>query len=458
MKLKLLLSVFMLSSATFAQTIELEQVATGFASISEIARDGSNSNKLYVVQQGGQIRILQEDGTVNTTPFVTVSPIRTGGEQGLLGLAFHPEYATNGYFYVYYVNNSGDIEIARYTRSTTNPEVADATSRSVVLTIPHPVNSNHNGGSMHFGADGYLYISTGDGGGGGDQSNNAQNTGVLLGKMLRIDINIGNMTDVTYLIPPTNPFAIAGGAQEVWAYGLRNAWKFSYDRLNGDMWIADVGQNAIEEINKVTTATAGRNFGWRCYEGNSVYNNNGCPSSGTLTFPVVQYNHSGSRCSITGGYVYSGTEFANMQNKYFFADYCSGSIGWVNSTIPDEITWTPTFNVNFTTFGEDNSGNLYIAGGDTGIIYKVTDATAGTAQFDKKEIKVHPNPASNEVFVTFKGEDATATIYDLGGKRLLQEQLTTQANRIDTSALQTGIYMMEVTVGSNRTQQKLVIN
>lgn len=447
-----------LCTTAFAQTIELEQVATGFSSISEIARDGSNSNKLYVVQQGGQIRILQENGTVNTTPFVTVSPIRTGGEQGLLGLAFHPEYATNGYFYVYYVNNSGDIEIARYTRSTANPEVADVTSRTILLTIPHPVNTNHNGGSMHFGADGYLYISTGDGGGSGDPNRNSQNTSQLLGKMLRLDVNVDGMTDTDYLIPATNPFINSGGAPEVWAYGLRNAWKFSLNRLNGDLWIADVGQNAVEEINKVTIATPGLNFGWRCYEGNSVFNSTGCADSSTMTFPVAQYTHVNGMCSITGGYVYTGTEFTNMQNKYFFADYCGGSIGWINSTTPGDITWTPTFNTNFTTFGEDNSGNLYVAGGNNGIIYKVTDATADAAQFEKKTVKVHPNPAKNEVFVTFNNEAATAIIYDMGGKRLIQQQLTKQANRIDTSSLQAGIYLMEINAGSNRMQQKLVIN
>ncbi len=458
MKLKLLLPMLLLSSGAFAQAVQPEVFATGFTSISEITHAGTN--RLYVVQQSGQIRIVEADGTINSTPFINLSSIiRTGGEQGLLGLAFHPEYSTNGLFYVYYVNTAGDIEIARYSRSTNNPDIADIASNLVLLTIPHPVNTNHNGGSMHFGTDGYLYISTGDGGGGGDPNGNAQNTNVLLGKMLRIDVNVWSTTDTNYLIPATNPFIDAGGAPEVWAYGLRNAWKFSFDTANGTMWIADVGQNQIEEINKVTPAP-GLNFGWRCYEGNFVFNNSGCAAGSTMTFPVAQYDHSTGGCSITGGYVYHGTTYPELAGKYVFADYCSNRIGYLDAATPGEITWSAPFAGNFTTFGQDINGELYVAGGTNGTLYKVTDATAGVSSFNNAGISLYPNPANNEVFVNLKNTSAalTATIYDIGGKRLLQQQLTKESNRIDTSALQAGVYMLEVNAAGNRMQQKLIIN
>jgi len=291
---------------------------------------------------------------------------------------------------------------------------------------------------------------------GGDPNGNAQNINMLLGKMLRIDVT----TTTGYDIPAANPFAAIDGADEIWATGLRNAWKFSFDRLDGTMWIADVGQNQIEEINKVNPALNGINFGWRCYEGNAVYNNAGCPDDNTLTFPIAQYNHSGGGCSITGGYVYTGTTYTNLNGKYIFADYCSNKIGWVNSAQPGTITWTPAFTGGFTTFGQDINGELYIAGGNNGIIYKITDSTASTSQFNAAGITIYPNPAHNEVFINIKNPNASAqvTLYDLGGKRLLQQSFTTDAIRIDTSPLQAGIYLLEVDSAGSKTQQKLVIN
>jgi len=458
MKRKFLLPLLMLGCTAFAQTIEPVSYASGFSSISEIVHAGTS--RLYVVQQGGIIQMLEADGTINSTPFANLSSVVNfdGGEQGLLGLAFHPDYVTNGYFFVYYTNSAGNNVVARYTRSTTNPDAADATSAVVLLTIPHPGASNHNGGCIRFGPDGYLYISTGDGGGGGDINGNAQNTNVLLGKMLRIDVD----AETGYTIPITNPFATTDGADEIWAYGLRNAWKFSFNRLNGAMWIADVGQSAIEEINKLDPATAGLNFGWRCYEGNSPYSNSsGCPAtSDSFTFPVAEYTHAEGGCSITGGYVYTGAAYASLQGKYFFADYCSNKIGWVNSETPGDITWTEAFEGNFTTFAEDVNGELYIAGGTNGTIYKITDSTAGVEQFNKTGITMYPNPARNEVFIDMKNQVAPGevTIFDIGGKRLIQQMLTANVSSIDTSVLQAGIYLLEVTASGNKTQQKLIIN
>jgi len=455
MKRKFLLPFLLFGCAAVAQTIVPVQFASGFSSISEIVHAGTS--QLYVVQQGGLIRMLESDGTINNTPFIDLSSIvNFDGERGLLGLAFHPEYATNGYFFVFYTTGNGDNVVARYTRSADNPNVADAQSGVVLLTIPHPGNSNHNGGCIRFGQDGYLYISTGDGGGAGDPNGNAQNINILLGKMLRIDVN----TESGYGIPETNPFASTAGSDEIWAYGLRNAWKFSFERNSGAMWIADVGQGAIEEINKVDPATAGLNFGWKCYEGNAVFSTADCPVDGSVfTFPVAEYNHNAGGCSITGGYVYTGTTYPNLQGKYLFADYCSNKIGWVSSETPAAITWTEAFEGNFTSFAEDINGELYIAGGTNGVVYKLTDATAGTEQFDKTGITVYPNPAHNEVVVAIKNQAATAqaTIYDLGGKRLIDKDVTLNDSAINTSALQAGLYLIEINIEGNKAQQKLII-
>lgn len=451
MKKKLLLSLLFAGFTTFAQTITLETVATGFpARPVEIANDGSN--RLYVAQQSGVISIIEADGTVNPTPFIDLgNVVNYQGELGLLGMTFHPEYATNGYFYVDYLDAQSNTVIARYNRDAVNPDIADPTSAHVVLNITQAWG-RHQGGCVAFGPDGYLYISSGDGG----ISENGQDTNTLLGKMLRIDVNNG----VTYTIPETNPFATTDGADEIWSYGMRNPWKFTFSRADGSMWIADVGESVYEEINKVSVTTPGLNFGWRCYEGDATYDTTlNCPEESTLTFPVAQYDHAYG-CSITGGYVYTGTEYPNLQGKYFFADYCSNRIGWVSSTEPNAITWTEPFEGNFTTFGQDANGELYLAGGSNGTVYKITEATAATAPFNKAGITLYPNPAKNEVFLNLKNfsENTMVTIYDMGGKRLIKQQLTSSANRIDTTALQAGIYLIEVNAAGNRMQQKLVIN
>jgi glucose/arabinose dehydrogenase len=457
MKLKLFLAACLSGFAVCAQTITPVEFATGFRDITEITHAGSS--RMYVVEQRGLIRMLESDGSIGTNPFIDLrSIVNYGGEQGLLGLAFHPEHVANGYFFVFYNNDAGDLEISRYSRSTATPDVADAESGQILLTIPHPDNTNHNGGCMHFGPDGYLYISTGDGGGAGDPNGNAQNTNVLLGKMLRIDVNSGT----TYGIPDTNPFAETDGADEIWATGLRNAWKFSFTRLENTMWIADVGQGRFEEINKIANpASPGLNFGWRCYEGDlESTNSSGCPDGNTtFTFPVAQYDHTGGACSITGGYEYTGNTYPNMQGKYFFADYCNGKIGWVNSENPAAITWTASSDRNFTTFGEDINGELYIAGSN-GTIYKVTDATAGTEQFNSTGITVYPNPANNEVFINInnQGVPAQIVIFDLGGKRLIQQSINAENNRIDTSSLQAGMYLLEINLSGRRVQHKLIVN
>ena len=301
--MRLLASILSLlyTSIITSQGLDIELFAQNFDRPVNLKHAGDD--KLYVVEQDGYIRIINDDGSVETTPFLNIDSrvINTGNERGLLGLAFHPNYITNGHFYVNYINNSGNTVISRFNRSNTNPLLADPNSELILLTYSQPF-TNHNGGDMAFGQDGYLYISSGDGGAGGDPQNNSQNLTNLLGKILRIDID-NTENGNNYAIPPDNPFeGSPTNSEEIWAYGLRNPWKFSFDSLNGDIWIADVGQQEYEEINRATLTEAGLNYGWRCYEGNATFNSTGCPPFNTLTFPVAEYNHTTSgqfKCSIT---------------------------------------------------------------------------------------------------------------------------------------------------------------
>ena len=259
--------IVLLSSFSYAQNINITSFANGFSSITAIEHPVDDA-RLFVLQQSGAIKILNPNGNVNATNFLTLTSatITSGGERGLLGLAFHPNYATNGYFYINYTNTAGNTVIARYSVSA-NPNVADASSATILLTVTQPF-SNHNGGSLRFGPDGYLYIGMGDGGSGGDPGNRAQNINDNLGKMLRIDVDSAS----PYGIPADNPYVGVAGNDEIWAIGLRNPWKFNFDRLNGDLWIADVGQNQAEEINRTAAPLpTGLNYGWKCNEGKCFY-------------------------------------------------------------------------------------------------------------------------------------------------------------------------------------------
>ncbi|NMH28243.1 PQQ-dependent sugar dehydrogenase [Flavobacterium silvaticum] len=426
------------------QTIAVTSFATGFSSPVEITH--TSDDRLFVVQQGGTIKILNANGTTNTTPFLTLGPsvIDSGGEQGLLGLAFHPDYANNGYFYVNYTRDGdGATNIARYSVSTTDPNVADATSGVVLLTISQPF-SNHNGGTLRFGPDGYLYIGMGDGGSGGDPGNRAQNLSQNLGKMLRIDVDSAS----PYGIPATNPFVGIDGNDEIFYYGVRNPWKFSFDRLNGDLWIADVGQNEVEEINKLTAPlTPGLNLGWRCYEGTQPYNISGCPEESTITMPFAEYTHAAtSGCSITGGYVYRGAMYPNFYGNYFFADYCKSELATV---VPDgTLTFTTnlSFAGNITTLGEDNSGELYVAGGGT--IYKISDLDLSSADFTRNGIKMYPNPSNGEVFLDAPDSmyPLNFTIIDDAGRVVFNQKIeATSGNHFQTSDLARGVYLVKMT-------------
>lgn len=423
-----------------SQTIGLETFATGFTSPLEITNAGDS--RLFVVEKGGKIKILNSNKTTNATPFLDITTlVSTDSERGLLGLAFHPNYASNGLFFINYTNLSGSTVIAKYTVDSGNPNIANTSSGSILLTIAQPY-SNHNGGTIKFGPDGFLYIGMGDGGNGGDPENRAQNTTTLLGKMLRIDVNSGS----PYGIPNDNPYAEIAESKEIWAIGLRNPWKFSFDKIKNNLWIADVGQSAFEEINFVSSTEAGLNYGWRCYEGNTAYAPTGCASASTMKFPLAAIDRSNNVCSVTGGYVYNGTAYPNFKELYFFSDYCSPRIGMLTST--GTITYSQTFSGNnFSTFGEDNTGELYIAAINNGTIFKINDTSLGVNSPQTSPFIVYPNPTKSEIIIqkSNKNYPTEARLFDLNGKMILQQKtIDTPENSIKTTQLAKGLYFLTI--------------
>lgn len=437
-----------------AQDLELELFAGGFDSPLELKHAGDD--RLFVVERGGLIKILNSDGTVNPTPFLDISSITTsGGERGLLGLAFHPDYSNNGHFYVYYINLSGNTQISRFTVSG-DPDVADSSSELQMLSFTQPF-TNHNGGHLAFGPDGMLYIASGDGGSGGDPQNNSQTLSTLLGKILRLDVDV----PAPY-IPADNPFTDNPSVlDEIWAYGVRNPWKFSFDSETGDLWIADVGQNAWEEINRTPGTEAGLNFGWRCYEGNNPFNTNGCPPQSELTFPLAVYANASSRCSITGGYVYRGDEFPAIQGLYFFADLCSNEIGTV--TQDGDLTFHGTFGASsITSFGVDNNQNLYVVAFGGGSIYKVIDNTPMSVDSNElNNLVLYPNPAKNTVSLRSENfEIESVAILDLNGSLINNYNTSNNKNLVlDVSLLNSGVYFVKITaVNGMQSYKKLLVN
>lgn len=384
--------------------IALAKIAGGFIRPLHIAHAGDDSGRLFVVEQAGRIKIVSS-GQVMTTPFLDISdrvqsPASGGGsEEGLLSVAFPPGYGGDkNYFYVYYTRLDGDNQLSRFTISA-DPDRADASSEEPILTFDHPDQRNHNGGLLTFGPQGYLYIGTGDGGGGGDPGENAQDPTSLLGKMLRIDVEFASQPPVsgdfqlflpfiqrknslayqapTYLIPPSNPFVDQPGYHpEIWALGLRNPWRYAFDRLTHDLYIADVGQNSFEEVNfQPASSSGGENYGWDIMEAGHCYEPpTGCDPTG-LVLPVAEYSRDLGQ-SITGGFVYRGQEFGALEGIYFYADFGSGRIwGLQNKTVAQAIQWESKTLLEsshrISTFGEDQSGELFLADYATGDIYRL---------------------------------------------------------------------------------------
>lgn len=351
--------------------IQLTRVAAGLNHPTDIENAGDGSKRLFIAQQDGIIRVLQ-NGVLLPAPFLDISGRTVGdGESGLLGLAFPPDYQRKQYFYVNYTNLDGDTVIARYRATTADSDIADPESETILLTIAQPF-TNHNGGLLRFGPDGYLYIAMGDGGGAEDTLGNAQNPASLLGKMLRIDVE----SDPGRLrIPPDNPFlANSSYRPEIWAVGLRNPWRFSFDRSTGDLWIADVGQDRAEEVNFQPAASrGGENYGWNPMEGLQCLHD-GCTSDG-FVLPVAEYEHTDG-CAVIGGFVYRGKLFDDLRGIYFYADHCSGYMwGLRGESGPWVSRLLLQAGFSISAFGEDETGELFLAAHGNGEIYRITAAS-----------------------------------------------------------------------------------
>jgi glucose/arabinose dehydrogenase len=355
--------------------VGLERVVDGLTSPLAIVHAGDGSGRLFVVEQAGVIRIVR-DGSLVDAPFLDITDrILSGGERGLLGLAFHPDFPTDPRLFVDYTDSEGDTQIASYTVDPANLDRADPASE-IRLLSQHQPYANHNGGALAFGPDGYLYIGLGDGGSGGDPHGNGQSLGTLLGKILRIDVD-RTEGDLRYAIPDDNPFVgRAGALGEIWLLGLRNPWRMSFDRATGDLWIGDVGQNAWEEVDVARAGVGGANFGWNRMEGSHCFR----PASGcedpALALPVAEYSHDNG-CTVIGGGVYRGSEQPALAGGYLFGDYCSGLVWAIDpaSNGPTEPVLVGETGATISSFGEDEAGEMYVTDLRSGELLRVT-ATA----------------------------------------------------------------------------------
>lgn len=453
-----LILILCINSSRGQGTGKLIPFVSGLNSV--VCINNAGDSRLFVVDQHGYINIVNQDGTIISPSFLDIhNRVVYGGERGLLGVAFHQQYHTNGYFYVNYIGNGDSTHISRFKVNSDNPNLADPLSELKLLTIYQPY-PNHNGGDLNFGPDGYLYIGLGDGGSEGDPDNRSQDPKQLLGKMLRIDVDHGN----PYAVPPTNPFYNSLTTRnEIWALGLRNPWRFSFDRLTGDLWIGDVGQDAIEEIDfQPAGDPGGENYGWRCYEGNQVYNNSLCNLNALYTFPVYTYPH-GPECSVTGGYVYRGSSSSPYFGYYFFADYCSDRIwtlhqasgSWV---MEDFGQFTGN---SFSTFGEDASGHLYIGGVGSGNIFRIDDLSTEIKDITKSDdLNILQIPPGNKIRIENNQDNHSImniSVYDIGGITHYQINTMESNPELDLSFLTSGTYFLSVMWNGKKYVRKLIL-
>ena len=476
-KLRIIISFVIFSVSFISAQYQLEDAfpnIPNFSSPVDFQNAGDNTNRVFVVEKPGRIKVFDDRTNVSSTKtFLNISDkvISSGSEEGLLGLAFHPDYIHNGYFYVYYTApNQLRSVVAKYQVSSTNPDSADKNSELILLTQTQPF-SNHNAGQLAFGPDGYLYIGFGDGGSGGDPNGNGQNKSVFLGKILRIDVD-NPENGMNYGIPTDNPFKnnTDGYKEEIYAYGFRNPWRFSFDHATGWLWCADVGQNLYEEIDIVEN---GKNYGWRCYEGNHSYNSTNCGDISEYTFPVWEYDHN-PECSITGGYVYRGANQPGLTGKYIYGDYCSNKI-WalsydgVNPATNEFLLAAPSSPYSF---GEDEASELYLCAAN-GRIYKFTPSTE-TSATDANSLpegyylkQNYPNPFNPTTTITYNvPKESSVRIELLNSIGEVVEQLvnTTKPsgifkNRIDASKFASGVYfvrMVAVSVVFDKVYRKTI--
>ncbi len=388
----------------------------------------AGDQRVFVVEQDGLIKVFDRDGASRGV-FLDLTALTNGaGERGLLGLAFAPDYATSGRFYVNYTDLAGNTQVARY-RVGSNPDRANPGSAQILLTVDQPY-PNHNGGHLAFGPDGMLYIGLGDGGSGGDPENRAQNVQSFLGKMLRIDVS----GSAGYTIPPDNPFVATAPRDEIWALGLRNPWTYAFDALTGDLWIADVGQSALEEIDvQPATSTGGENYGWRLMEGTQCYNPASDCNDGSLTLPFYEYTHGGNpfRCSVSGGAVYRGERVPDLVGLYLFADYCSGQLWSLDRAGGSAVATDRTAQLRpaggfqgVVSIGEDGLGELYVVDQGANTVYSIIDT--GTAVVDLPPVPTLaqnvPNPFNPRTEISYTiptdGAHVRLGIYDLVGRHV----------------------------------------
>ena len=436
---------------------------SAFSKPVEMTFPNDGTNRLFVVQQGGLIYIIPKSGSASTKEvFLDLrdSVVTNQNEMGLLGLAFHPDYKTNGYFYVNYnryLAGTYYTYVARYSVNANDPDVADKSSKKILMKFVQPY-TNHNGGCLRFGPDGYLYITTGDGGSGNDPQNHAQNLGSFLGKILRIDVNTTSGSK-QYGIPGDNPFVSNTSAlPEIYAYGLRNPWKFSFDSENGTLWASDVGQNYLEEVNIIEK---GKNYGWKEMEGFQCRGGgNNCNKAG-LALPVYDYYNCAvdgkGNCSVTGGYVYRGATIPELVGKYIFGDYSSGRVWAINYQANLDTTVTQIFDGTFTIsgFALDQDKELYALGHGNGIIYKLVkpNPTGLTEEgFESQNtLTLYPNPSENNTVLGFVAQEngvAKIRIISLNGNVALstENSYVLGANKLplETNQLNKGVYFVEM--------------
>ena len=364
-------SVTVSYTAQGSLALALQPVASGLTSPVFLTAPPEDE-RLFIVERPGRIRIVQ-DGALLAAPFLTIeSRISTNGEGGLLSMAFDPQYATNGFFYVYFTNTDGDIAVERFTVSSADPNTANLISGTPIITIPHTASSRHYGGQLDFGPDNLLYIATGDGGSPGDALGNAQNTNGLLGKLLRIDVSFTGLTP--YAIPSGNPFVgQAGRRPEIWAYGLRNPWRYSFDSVGGLLYLSDVGEGRREEINVAGASRGGLNYGWNITEGSLCFPGDPCDTQG-LTLPTLEYvNGFANSCAVIGGYVYRGSAIPELQGRYFYSDLCGGwlkSFAYRSGSVTEQVQWMVPSLASINSFGQDAQKELYVLLGN-GNVFRI---------------------------------------------------------------------------------------
>jgi glucose/arabinose dehydrogenase len=459
-----LLCVLLLSSLLVnAQKFRLARFSVGYSN--PVGIENCGDTRLFIVEQEGKIFICDSAGIKDPVPFLDITDrVLFDGERGLLGLAFDPKFSVNSFFYVYYINKSGNTQVSRFKVKTDSPNVAAKGSEKYILSIKQPFSKN-KGGCIRFGSDGYLYIGTGDGGGSGDPHNKAQNPQSLLGKMLRIDVHSGSRA---YKVPSDNPFVDSSGyKKEIWALGLRNPWRWSFDDLNGQMYIGDVGKSAWEEVDVELPGAGGHNYGWRCYEGKQSFDTTGCLPKNNYTAPRYAYPHNdsvGGDCSVTGGFVYRGSKFPLLYGKYVFTDYCSGLFRLLykeGGQSKARIVYDGDDNA-YTSFGEDMNHELYVCNAAKGFIYQIKYGTAQSENFsdvtsvDSYRLSFSPNPSNGQIHINYssaRAERISIHVTGLMGNIVYSNARTVNAgsnNWNENLHIPSGNYILSITTNSGK--------